>query len=98
MTNTATDTDMEAVVRKLGNLADLARDLQRFRNSARLLSSRQARLIEKYPKQWVAVYRGRVRAHARTLQNLMREIDEKGLPREDVITRFVDKNQRTFIL
>ena len=98
MTNTATDTDMEAVVRKLGNLADLARDLQRFRNSARLLSSRQARLIEKYPKQWVAVYRGRVRAHARTLQGLMREIDEKGLPREDVITRFVDKNQRTFIL
>ena len=34
MANTETDTDMEAVVRKLGNLAALARDLQRFRESA----------------------------------------------------------------
>jgi hypothetical protein len=90
--------DARAVLEHLGDPADVDRELQRFRKAARVLSSQRARLIDRYPKQWVAVYDGRVRARGRTLQAVMKQVDKEGLPREHTVVRFIDKNHRTMIL
>lgn len=88
----------EDIRRLLGDPRKVDRELQRFRTSARVLSSRHPRLIEKYPKQWVAVYEGKVRARAKTFDSLMAQIDKKKLPRGHVVVRHVDRTQRTMIL
>lgn len=88
----------EEVLELIGDPAQLDRDLQQFRRAARVLSSKHSRLIDKYPKQWVAVYRGRVRAQARTFRSLLVQVDKKALPRDEVIVRFIHKDQRTIIL
>lgn len=92
------DASHQAVLEQLGDPKDVERDLRSFRSTARVLSSSHPRLIDRYPKQWVALYRGRVRASGSTFASVMAQIDKKGLPREHVIVRFIDRNQRTMIL
>jgi len=93
-----TDTRKQIILGQLGNPADIDRELQSFRRSARVLSSHHVRLIDRYQKKWVAVYDGKTEAQGRTLQSIWRQLDEKGLPREHVIVRYIDRNQRTMIL
>jgi len=92
------DRNVQAVLRQLGDPKDVDRDLRSFRRSAQVLSSNRPRLIDRYPKQWVALYRGRVRASGGTFSSVIAEVDKKRLPREHVIVRFIDRNQRTMIL
>ena len=95
--------DMDAkakaqVMAQLGNPKDVDRDLQSFRRAARVFSSNHPRLIDRYAKRWVAVHRGRVRASGKTFGSVMAQVDSKGLTRDSVIVRYIDKNQRTMIL
>ena len=82
----------------LQNPARLNRDLQRFRKAAKALSSDKPRLIDKYPNQWVAVYRGKVAAHATTLNAILGKMKRKKIPQKHTIVRYVEKNKRTMIL
>ena len=86
------------VIEQLGNPREVDRQLQDFRRAARVFSSRHPRLIDEYPNQWVAVYRGKVKAHGSTLNSVVSQVDKLGLPRESVVVRFIDRSQRTLIL
>lgn len=88
----------EEIINLLGDPADVDRDLQKFRESARSLSSKHSSMIARYPKQWIAVHQGKVRAQGRTFRSVLAQIDEKGIPRGDVIVRYIDKDERTMIL
>ncbi len=85
-------------LRLIGDPAEVDRSLRAFRKATSLLSSEHPRLIDKYPKRWVAIYRGKVKAAASTFNAVLAQVDKAGLPREEVILRFIDKNQRTMIL
>jgi hypothetical protein len=93
-----TNAEFQGVLEQLGNPADVDRGIRNFRRAASILSSKQPRMIDEYPKQWIAVYQGKVRVRARTFQSLLVQVDEKGLPRGHTIIRFIDRNQRTMIL
>jgi len=88
----------KSVLEKLGNPSEVDKELRSFRKSAMVLSSKHPRLINRYPKQWVAVYNGKTIAVGRTLNSALREVDKRGIPRGHVIVRYIDKNQRTMIL
>lgn len=78
--------------------AQVAQELQSFRQAATFLSAEHARLIDRYRHEWVGVYEGEVRAHAKTLKGVMKKIVEQDLPKERVIVRHIDSDQRTLIL
>ena len=88
----------DEIRRLIGNPAQVAQELAKFRETTEILSSNQPRLIDEYAKQWVALYDHKVQANAGTLDELMAEVDSAGLPREHVIVRFVDKDVRTLVL
>ena len=88
----------KAILEQIGDPRVINEELESFRDAARTLSSKHPRMIDKYPKQWIAVYRGKVRAQGSTFWSLMDEVDKKKLPREQVIVRYIDKNLRTMIL
>ncbi len=75
-----------------------ARSLRRVQRTADVLSSNQPRLINEYPDQWVAVSDSTVVAHGKSLDNVLRKVDRKGVRRSDVIVRFIERTQRTLIL
>lgn len=86
------------ILELIGDPEHLEKELEEFRTNARVLSAEQGRLISRYPQRWVAVYEGDVAADAPTLADLIRQIDERGLPRGHVIVRYIDKHPRTLIL
>ena len=86
------------VVRRLGPLDEIRRDLADFKQSARTFSSDRPRLIDEYRHQWVAVLEGSVVAHADSFSAVMDAVDEQRMPRSKVLVRFIDENMRTMIL
>lgn len=84
--------------RQIGDPKKLDRELRAYRKSAQTFSSSRPRLIEKYSKQWVAVHEGKVKVAAKTFGTLLEEIEKQRLPRESLIVRFIDKDERAMIL
>jgi len=92
-------TAKEERIRKiLGDPAKIDRELQCFEKSTHALSSNQPRMIDLYLKRWVVLYDGDVRADAGTFEEAMASVSRLKLPRENVLVRFIEKNQRTLIL
>ena len=86
------------LLKALGNPVRLHRELQHFRKAAQALSSDHPRLMDQYPNQWVAVYRGKVAAHGLTLDSVLKKMKRKKIPQGRTIVRYIEKNQRTMIL
>ena len=86
------------VLRLIGDPETVDKELAAFRTSARKLSSAHPRMIDKYEKQWVALYQGKVAAAGSTIDAVIAAVRKKGLPRDRVIVRFIEKNHRTMIL
>lgn len=82
----------------IGDPQEVDSALTAFRKSARKLSSRQSKMIERFPQEWVAIHAGRVRAHGASMDAVLKEIDEKGLARSETILRFIEVEPRTLIL
>lgn len=89
---------MDEIAALVGDPRTVDEELQSFRKTARRLSSRHPRMIERYPGQWVALHSGRVRAHGGSLESVLTEVDLKGLSRQQTIVRFIDDEPRTMLL
>ncbi len=77
---------------------EIANELDSFRESVKCLSSSDPRLVEQYPKEWVAICTGHVRAHEPTFQAVLEKLDCDGFSREQSIIRYVDPEPKTMIL
>jgi hypothetical protein len=88
----------DAITDLIGSPDEVRADLSEFKRSAQAFTAEHPRMIVEYPKQWVAVYQGTVAATSNDFDALMSEIDDRGLPRESVAVRFIEKNHRTLIL
>ncbi|MCH7710069.1 MAG: hypothetical protein IH903_00375 [Proteobacteria bacterium] len=76
---------------------ELDRELNQYRETVAVFSQSHPRLIDKYPKQWIGVYRGDVAASGKTLKAVLRQLKAKHIPKERVLVRYIDRNQRTMI-
>ncbi len=88
---------VDAKVREIvGDLEQVKRELQAFSETAELLS--QPEIFEQYKGEWVALYDSRVCAHAATLDDILRLVDEQGLPRRNTLVDFIDDGTVNLIL
>ena len=92
------DKNVQSILDQLGDPADVVRELKAFRRAVRDLDNQHPHLVDCYPEQWVAVLDGKVRAHGPTFSEVMKKIDQEGLPKERTIVRFIDKVERAIIL
>lgn len=76
----------------------IAFELREYSDSAQLLSKQWERLAEKHPMEWVCFHRGRVSANSKSLDALMEEMRNRGIPANRAVIRFIDKKQKTLIL
>ena len=74
------------------------RELRAFSRTARLLSSDHARLIERYPNEWVGIHDGKVRATAKSFEAVISQLKRKGIPPNESIIRYIDTSGRKLIL
>jgi hypothetical protein len=76
----------------------IARDLRAFSRTARIFSSNEQQLLKKYPKQWVALYRGKVRASAKSLDGILSKLKKQRVPANQAIIWYMDTSGRNLIL
>jgi CII-binding regulator of phage lambda lysogenization HflD len=76
----------------------IARELRAFSRTARIFSSNEQRLLKKYPKQWVALYGGKLRASAKSLDEVLSKLKQQGVPANQAFIRYMDTSGRKLIL
>ena len=76
----------------------IARDLRAFSRTGQFLSSNERRLLKKYPRQWVALYDGKVRASAKSLDEVISKLEQQELPANESIIWYMDTSGRKLIL
>jgi hypothetical protein len=55
-------------------------------------------MIDRYPEQWVAVYDGKVKAHASDFDTVLSQIDKARIPRKLTLIRYIAKKPSSMIL
>src|SRR5437660_11222961 len=103
MANTTTNTTSRLDRREIeemigGDPKQVAAELEDYGKDIRILSCQWAMLLKKYPKRWIAIYKGKVQADAPGFDEILVSVDKLGIPRDGVVIRFVDKNVRRMIL
>ena len=76
---------------------DLATHLQ-FREDGNYLSSIWPQVRKKYPDSYVAVYKGAIVATHKTLKGVLKEMDNKSVPKNHAVLRYASKKPRRLIL
>lgn len=90
--------DAGASTRELiGDLREAASEARAFDRAVGDFFARHPNLHEDYPDQWIAVHRDTVLA-ASDLDELLGELDRRGIPRERTLVRFVEREPQTLIL
>ena len=78
-------TNRKSVIDLIRDPRQVDRELRSFQRTALILSSDHPRLIDEYPRQWIAAYRGKVRAAGSTLDSVLAQVESQGIPKQHVI-------------
>ena len=78
--------------------AEMHESLRKFSEETKALADLWDELIKTYPDQWIAFHDKHVASHADTLDEIVSLIDKEGLPRNNVIFRYVESEPTTLIL
>ncbi len=97
METTLSEEQRNELLEIIGDTQQIARELAAFKVSAQVFSSGRPRLIDEHPEEWVAVSNSDVIAAA-SLEDLFSKLEQDGIPREHAVIRYIDRNQRAFIL
>jgi hypothetical protein len=76
----------------------IGRELRVFSKTARLLSKDRPRLIQRYPKKWVGIYRNKVRATDSTFKGLIKKLRHQHIDPSRTLIRFIDTSDRKLVL
>jgi len=77
---------------------EIARELSVFSANAQAFSSAHSKLVEEHAQQWVALYDGVVTMFSDSLADLMAKLADSGHHSQDVVIRFISKDENTLIL
>ena len=86
------------ILKQMGGAQEIHIGLRQFTSRVRAFDAQRVQLTKKYPNKWIAMYNGEVAATADSLENLLKEMDRLGIPREESIVKFMDTERRTLIL
>ena len=89
---------VEEMVALIGEPGEIERSLAQSERDERFISRNRARLIRKHPDQWVAVSQGKLVAVARNQQELLRIVDERNVPRGQIVVAFLATRSMPMIL
>jgi len=90
--------DVERAVQEAGGEQGIELKLRRFSDDVRCLQSMRQDLLRQYVGNWVAVYEGSVIAHARTIEELWKQLSENGISGNEAAIDFMAKERKAMLL
>ena len=82
----------------VGTAASISQRIHTYTEAVNRVSSRHKELVARYPRHWVALYDGEVICTGESLDELLRQCDERKLERDAVVIRFLDTEKQILIL
>lgn len=74
------------------------KDINQFKRDTLFLEKHRDELVSKHPNRWVAVYKRQVQAVDSDLKNLLKTLDQKGLPRGQTVVEFLSTERKLLIV
>ena len=87
-----------AMIEEMGGAHNLIDDLAEFRQLRIRMSEQHTALIEQYPDQWVAVGLNGLLAVGESQDEVLQTLDDRGIPRSDVVVEYLDTDPPVLIL
>ena len=73
-------------------------ELQRFKKDTAYYEAHHDELLEKYPDQWVAIFNQQVVGASPDYEQLLADVEEKGLPIERAVFKHLTQKEEFWIL
>lgn len=86
------------MVERLGGNEGMIDASARYREVAARMFRERADLVKQHPDKWVAMGRGGVEAIGGALEDVLDQVDAKGVSRDDVFIEFLDTDPPVLIL
>ncbi len=87
---TATDTDRERLIHEAFGTKKAQAEMEAYARTSRFLAGATRDLMMQYPRKWVVAYDEKICAIGDTLDDVLNQLDEKGIPRLGTAVRFLD--------
>ena len=89
---------VRAVIEELGGVRELAAGMREYREIVARMRAERAALTERYPDRWVAMGRDGVIAVGDSMDQVLDEVESRGLCGGDVAIEFLDTTPPLLIL
>jgi len=84
---------LDKALNSAGGREEFERKYQQYSESVSFIDKYRGELLRKYDGNWIAVYNSKVVAHGEKYDNVAKEIEQKGLPIEEVAIKFVSSRR-----
>ena len=85
-------------LKKLGSAAEISQRIRTYSEAVSRLSARYEELAAQHPKRWAALLNDGEVCLGDTLDDLLRQCDERKINRDSVAIRFLDPERQVVIL
>ena len=79
-------------------MQELQAQLQRFKRDTAYYEQHREELLEKYPEQWVAIFREKVVGASPDLDQLFDDLESKGVPLGQGLIEYLTRRNEVWIL
>lgn len=85
--------ELKHAMESVGGRKRFEEQAKQYRSDSEYLEKNQEALLQEYPEQWVAVYRGEIRAAAHDAKTLISMIERKKLSPNEVLISFLSSKE-----
>jgi len=89
---------IKKAVEMAGGEEEVELKLRHFSDDARYLQSVRQELLREYLNHWVAVYSNSLAAYGRTVEELRKQLSEKGVPVNEAVIEFMSGERKAMLL
>lgn len=84
---------LKEAIRSAGGKKKFEEQWKQYRSDSDYLEQNREALLEAYPEQWIAIYKGEVQGVANDPESLIREIEERQLAPNVVLISFLSTKE-----
>lgn len=85
--------ELRQAMKSVGGRKGFKEQAEQYRSDSEYLEQNQERLLQEYPEQWIAVYKGKVQAVANDARTLLEMIGRKQLSPNEVVISFLSSKE-----
>ena len=97
-TNLNDEAYVRTVIEELGGVRELAAGMREYREIVARMRSERSALTEQYPDRWIAMGRDGLLAVGDSMDEVLDEVESRGLCGGDVVIEFLDTTPPLMIL